>query len=63
MTKTESDRVRDNLRRAKAYAEQAEEMLLTKQPKMFRGCLKTAKESLDDALAAFTTAEDREQSS
>jgi hypothetical protein len=63
MTKTERDKIVSELRRAKAYAEQAEEMLIKGQPRQFRCDIKTAKDSLDLALATFIHAEDKEQTS
>lgn len=63
LTDVERARITDHLRRAKAYAEQAEEMLRVGEAKQFRADIKVAKSSLDAALAAFTSAEDRGQTS
>lgn len=62
MTKADRDKIISELRRAKDYVAQAQEMLLHERATQFRCNVKTAKDSLDIALATFTNAEDKEQS-
>lgn len=63
MNHFEREKVLDNLKRSKAYSDEAIEMLGGDQARGFRNAVKEAKDSLDRALAAFTSSEDRRQSS
>jgi CHAD domain-containing protein len=63
MDTQEKSEIADLLKRARAYSDEAIEMLVPEQAHGFRHAIKEAKVSLDRALALFTTSEDRRQSS